>query len=301
MSVTIQPLFPPEPEPDDRPVTPAERDLAGPVLKEVMEKSPGFTAQLRQAMTKEQMAQRAEAESQAATKAARDAAADTATVLHGTDPDSSRRFPWLLGSVLAGALALVDSVPSYFAAQAFGLDQAGTDVVTILLVGALASAMWLMTLFTEHRRHRVRAMVQIIVGVGLVIITVLRAQFLSATTGAGPATVLLQAIALSAMSGGLVAVGYVILQHRKSRVVAKTEQVASRRETEASVATDTAARLRASADDALLGLDNYVVPHALGMDPPQGLDHHRFVAALRSVVRALVVGAPGSPGARQQP
>jgi hypothetical protein len=296
MAVTVQQsLFPePDQEPEGGSITPEERDLAGPVLKEILKGSPGFTTQFREAMAKEQLAQRAEAESEEAHKAAKDAVTNAATARHGSDPESAHEVNRTLAGVLAGALAFVDAVPSYLGAQAFDLDQIATVIITVLLVGALASAMWLMALFTAQRRVRAVRIVEIIVGVGLIVMTVLRAQFLAATSGGSPASALLQAVALSAMSGGLVAVGYIILEHRKPKVVATAERAGGQRVAVATGAAATAKRLRASADDSLRSLDNYIVPHALTMDPPAGLDHHRFVAAMRAVVRDLVVGTPGS-------
>jgi hypothetical protein len=291
MAVTVQSLFPdPDPGPEGGPITPTERDLAGPVLKQILSDSPGFEVQFRETMAKEQVAQRAEAESEKATKAAKDAAADTATARHGSDPMSEHELSRVLALEIAVGLSLVDAVPSYFTAQGFGLDQTATVIITVLLVAALASAMWLMALFTTKGRRHARRVVEIIVGIGLVVVTILRAQYLTATSGGSPAEALLQAVVLTAMSGGLVAMGYIVLEHRKPKVVATAERTGSQRDATAVENADTAKRLRASADDARRGLDNYIVPYALKSDPPAGLDHHRFVDALRAVVRALVVG-----------
>jgi hypothetical protein len=297
MAITVQTLFTdPEPEPEGGPITPAERDLAGPILKDILDQSPGFEAQLREAMAKERMAKHAEAESEEATKAAKDAVTDTATTRHGVDPGSEHELSPVFAGVIAVMLALVDAVPSYFGAQAFGLDQAATVIITALLMAALGAAMWLLALFSARGRRRARLSVEIVVGIGLVVMMVLRAQFLAATSGGSPASALLQALALTSMSGGLVAVGYIVLEHRKPKVVATAERTGGQRQAVAVEAIATAKRLRAGADDARRGLDNYLVPHALKVDPPEGLDHHRFVAALRAVIRGLVVGQEDATG-----
>ena len=137
MTVPVQTLFPePEGEPEGGSITPAERDLVGPVLKKILNESPAFEAHLREAMAKEGLAQRAEAEAEKATKAAKDADVDALTARHGADPEHALSRG--LAGLVAGVLGLVDAVPSYFCAQAFGLDQVATVIITVLLVGALA-------------------------------------------------------------------------------------------------------------------------------------------------------------------
>lgn len=295
MTVPVQTLFPePEGEPEGGSITPAERDLVGPVLKKILNESPAFEAHLREAMAKEGLAQRAEAEAEKATKAAKDADVDALTARHGADPEHALSRG--LAGLVAGVLGLVDAVPSYFCAQAFGLDQVATVIITVLLVGALASTMWLMALFAAQGRRRGRRVVEIVVGIGLVVMTILRAQFLAATSGGSPASALLQALALTAMSGGLVAVGYIVLEHRKPKTVASAERMGGQLRSTATDTTEVAKRLRAGADDARRGLDSYIVPAALKMDPPAGLHHHRFVEALREVVRSLVVRHDDSSG-----
>jgi hypothetical protein len=231
-------------------------------------------------------------------KAAKDAATDTATVRHGSDsePGLDQELSRTLASVIAVLLAGVDAVPSYFTAQAFGLDQTATLVITMLLVAALGAVMWLLSLFSARRQARAGWIVEVVLGIGLVMMMILRAQFLAATSGSSPATALMQAGALTAMTGGLVAVGYIVLERRKPKVVAVAERTGGQRRVTAAETTTVAKRLRANADDARRGLDNYIVPHALKTNPPEGLDHHRFVAALRAVVLDLLVGQEGSIG-----
>jgi hypothetical protein len=125
-----------------------------------------------------------------------------------------QRIPRGAGTALAAGLAVLDAVPAYWSAQAFGLDQSSTLIITVLLCAALGGAMWLLDLCTSQRRRRALRILQASLAAGLLTLFVLRLDYLQVTGAASFWVAAVQALALTALSAVLVTVGYVLLAHR---------------------------------------------------------------------------------------
>ncbi len=73
------------------------------------------------------------------------------------DPAGHRTLGFGLGAALVVALVVLDAVPLNWAAQAFGLNQAGTWLVTFILVVASIGAMLGFEITRGHPKRRGRA------------------------------------------------------------------------------------------------------------------------------------------------
>ena len=161
------------------------------------------------------------------------------------DPEAILSIPprWAWGG--AGICALFDAVPAYWASQALDLDQADTLVVTVMLMAALTGAM--VFLDTSNKRSHGH-LVEGVVAAGFVLLFVLRVVFL-ATVGSEPlALALLQSVALTAISAGLVAIGTYLLRRRLPVAVAHQTRKVHQLEKETNVAVAEAGAARADAD-----------------------------------------------------
>jgi hypothetical protein len=133
-----------------------------------------------------------------------------------------------LGTLIAVILALLDVVPAYWTAQAFGLDQVSTVVLAALLCAALGGAMWLLDLFVDKGRRVAARVLGCALGAGFVGIFVLRLDYLMVIGGSGILAAGIQALALTGLSAALVAVGFVLLSHRIPKEVANAQDTARR-------------------------------------------------------------------------
>ena len=134
------------------------------------------------------------------------------------------RLNYRFGTALAVALALLDALPVYWSAQAFGLSQTSTIILTILLCAALGGAMWLLDLFHREDRRSALRILEGVLSAGFVAMFVLRLDYLHVTGGAGIWSAALEALALTAISAALVAVGFVVLSRRAPKALASAER-----------------------------------------------------------------------------
>jgi hypothetical protein len=136
------------------------------------------------------------------------------------DEEQRCRFGFTTGTAIAGALAAVDAVPAYLAAQAFGLDQWTTIGISVVLVAALAAAMWVVA---HHPAGWRRWVVAGALATGLLAIGALRWWYLVVTTGDQTAAVL-EAAGLTIFTALLVWFGVVVLGLTRARHVSAAER-----------------------------------------------------------------------------
>jgi hypothetical protein len=141
------------------------------------------------------------------------------------DEDLRPRLAFLTGTAVACLLAAVDAVPAFLAAQAFGLDQLPTIGITVVLVAALACAMWAAAHYRSGWR---RWLVVSALAAGLVTIGLLRWWYLVVTAINQPSTLddasaVLDAVGLTIFTTLLVWLGVVVLSLTKARHVSQAE------------------------------------------------------------------------------
>jgi hypothetical protein len=221
----------------------------------------------------------------AAEQAERTAEQHDAMLLTRHDPAGHRILGFAVGAALVVLLVLLDAIPLNWAAQAFGLDSAGTWLVTLMLVVASICAMLGFELTSGHPRPR--RLLTMAVTVAYLALLGLRTAFLTTVSGESLPFALFQSAILTAISAGLVLCGSVVLARTRSLNLSRS-RAAARRAGQA-VADARAAQSRA-ADKLhrhLGGLRQMLLPWALGSAAPDGVDRAKWAAALERAVRQL--------------
>lgn len=185
-------------------------------------------------------------ERQVLVSAAAAAEVDAGRLARASDEDQRRVLDFRSGTALALLLALVDAVPAYLAAQAFGADQPTTLGITAVLVAALAAAMWAIN---HYQAGWPRLVIVLSLGAGLTAIGALRWWYLFVTAGDETAAVL-EAVGLTIFTTLLVWLGVVVLGFTKERHVSRAERHARalRRRAEATAAREAALDRRAEVE-----------------------------------------------------
>jgi len=190
-----------------------------------------------------------------------------------------------LGTVLAIVLAVLDALPAYWSAEAFGLNQVSTVFIAVLLCAALGGAMWLLDLFVDKRRRTAAAVLGCALAAGFVGMFALRLDYLMVTNGSDVWSASIQALALTGLSASLVAVGFVLLSHRVPKAVASAESAAqqSRRRHDQTLGDD----LRAKAAMSQAALADTVIAWALAHESA-GIGHHQLIRATNGALAVLL-------------
>lgn len=249
----------------------------------LLSESPLAHEQFREARHDKAEADRLEAE--AAQAGQRSAAAEARAAAERRKANPHERINRRLGTVVAAALALLDALPAYWSAQAFGLDQTSTVILTVLLCAALGGAMWLLDLFSLQGRRSALRILEGILGAGFVTMFALRLQYLQVTGGEGFWPAAIEALALTAVSAALVAVGYVVLSHRTPKAVASAERLAW--QAAHSGAADDAAAARAKAARSRAAFEDTVVTWAVSRQPAD-IGHEEFLQAIGQAIDTLL-------------
>ncbi len=201
------------------------------------------------------------------------------------DPAGHRTLSFGLGAALVVALVILDAVPLNWAAQAFGLDQAGTWLVTFILVAASAGAMLGFEITRIHPRRR--GALAAVVAVGYLALLGLRTQFLTTVSGDSLPVAVLQSALLTAISAGLVWCGAAVLARTRSLGYSRACATARR----AARAADDARQAQFQAAEKLQrhigSLHHMLLPWALLSAAPEGVDHAQWITALDQAIHAL--------------
>jgi hypothetical protein len=135
---------------------------------------------------------------------------------HKIDPYKERRGSLPIAVCTSTALAMIDCVPAWWAAEALGGGIYSTAVVAALLVVALAAGAGLAAFF-KHKGWRRRFTAAVASMVGLIgLETALRFNYASVVSGTSFWRSALEALLLAVISGGLTILAYVLLERAES-------------------------------------------------------------------------------------
>jgi hypothetical protein len=201
------------------------------------------------------------------------------------DPGDRRTLSFGLGIAIVIALVILDAVPLNWAAQAFGLNSAGTSLVTFILVVASIGAMLAFEITRAHPRRR--GVLTVVVTTGYLALLGLRTEFLTTVSSESLPVALLESALLTAISAGLVLCGSAILartrslSHSKARAAARhAAQVAEEARAEQIQAADRLHRHIGS-------LHHMLLPWSLSSAAPESVDHAKWATALEQAIRTL--------------
>ena len=201
------------------------------------------------------------------------------------DPGDRRILGFGLGIAIVMVLVILDAVPLNWAAQAFGLNTAGTWLVTFILVVASVGAMLGFELTRGHPRRR--GLLAAVVAAGYLALLGLRTEFLIIVSSDSFPVALLQSALLTAISAGLVLCGSAVLARTRFFSHSRARAAARR----AARAADDARAAEREAIDRLHrhvgSLHHMLLPWALSSAAPEGVDHAKWAAALEQAIRAL--------------
>src|ERR1700722_18696740 len=179
------------------------------------------------------------------------------------DPGDHRKLSFGLGLAIVIVLVVLDAVPLNWAAQAFGLNSAGTWLVTFILVVASVGA------------------------IGYLALLGLRTSFLITVSDESLPVALLQSALLTAISAGLVLSGSAVLARTRHLSYSRARAAAKR----AAQAADDARHAQQLAAEKLqrhIGmLHHMLLPWALRSAAPAGVDHAQWDAALDRAIREM--------------
>lgn len=213
-----------------------------------------------------------------------DAKARVSSLIDKHDLDGRRTLSFWMGSAIIAALVFLDAVPLNWAAQAFGLNQADSWLITLILLAAAIGAMAGLEV-TRHEPRRRAVLVGVILAAyaGLV---ALRTSFLVTVIGESVLAALLQAVVLSAVSAGLVLVGSAVMARTRALKLSRAS-AAWRRARRTSESGEAAwRRAQEQLDRHLAVLRRQLVRQPLFTAVPAGATHAAWVAALENALRA---------------
>jgi hypothetical protein len=133
-----------------------------------------------------------------------------------TDPAGKRQGSLSVAVAIATAVAVIDLLPAYWAAQALGEGETDTRLVTLILVAGLTGFAALMSHFRNRREMGTFYVSIFFTAVLVAVQTGLRFRYLRVTTDDSFLDAALQAGLLACISGGLVWIGYVKLVSAES-------------------------------------------------------------------------------------
>jgi hypothetical protein len=213
-----------------------------------------------------------------------DAKARVSGLIDRHNLDGRRTLSFWLGSAVVITLVVLDAIPLNWAAQAFGLNEASSWLITLILLAATLGAMAGLEA-ARHDQRRRTALVGVILAAyaGL---AALRTSFLVTVIGESIVAALLQAFVLSAISAGLVFLGSAVMA--RTRPLKLSRAFATLRRARRTSESTEAARRRAEEqfDRHLAVLRRQLVQQPLFSAVPAGVTHPEWVAALESALRA---------------
>lgn len=201
------------------------------------------------------------------------------------DPGGHRALRFGLGASIAVALMILDAVPLNWAAQAFGLNPAGTWLITFILVAASVGAMLGLELTRGHPRKR--GVLAAVVAAGYIALIGLRTEFLATVAGDSFAVAFLQSAMLTAISAGLVWCGSAVLGRTRLPGYSRAQATARRAARGAEEARKAQVEAAETLDRHLGSLYHMLYPWALTLPAPEDVGHTKWTAALDEAIRVL--------------
>jgi hypothetical protein len=287
----------PNPDPDDsslpapsdaEPTTPADAALqvhATATIKRLLDEHPAIAKEIKDTLrTRVYLRELAGRTNQAEVVEA-DTDEEQANLAVKLDPGDHRKLSFGLGLAVVFALVILDTVPLNWAAQAFGLNSAGTLLVTFIL--AVASIVAMLGFELTRGRPRRRGVLTAVVTVGYLALLGLRTEFLITVSNESLPVALLQSALLTAISAGLVLCGSAVLARTRHFSYSRA-RAAARRAAQAADDARAAERLAAEKLQRHIGsLHHMLLPWALRAAAPEGVDHAKWDAALDRAIRTL--------------
>jgi len=270
-----------EPEPDDT-VLEAQASAA---LERWLQDHPAVVGEIQDTVRAHIHLQELDGRTREADKAVQAAEHRRGTLATRLDPGGQRIFGFTLGAALVAVLVILDAIPLNWAAQAFGLNSAGTWLVTFILVIASLAAMLGFEVTRGHPRRR--ALLAAVVTAGYLALLGLRTEFLTTVASESFLMAVLQATMLTAISAGLVLCGSAVIARTRPLSLSRAHDAVRR-------ARQAAAEARAAQNQAaerlqrhIGGLRQMLLPWALGSPAPAGVGRATWAAALERAIRAL--------------
>jgi hypothetical protein len=258
-------------------------------IKRLLEEHPAVAKATRDALRARVHLQELAGRTSQAEVTAADAEQHEANLAVKLDPGDHRRLSFGLGLAIVVALVILDAVLLNWAAQAFGLNSAGTWLVTFTLVVASIGAMLGFEITRGNPRRR--GALAAVVTMGYLALLALRTEFLITVSSESLPVALLQSTLLTAIFAGLVLCGSAVLARTRYFSHSRA-RVAARRAARAADAARAAQRQAAEKLQRHIGsLHHMLLPWALRSAAPEGVDHAAWYAALDQTIRALYTGS----------
>ena len=272
-----------EPDPDrDDTVLQAQASAA---LEQWLQDHPSVVGEIKETVRAHLHLQELDGRTREADRAVQEAEHRRGTLATKLDPGGRRIFGFTLGAALVAILVVLDAIPLNWAAQAFGLDTAGTWLVTFILVVASLAAMLGLEVTGGHPKRR--TLLAAVMTAGYLALLGLRTEFLTTVAAESFLIAVLQAAMVTAISAGLVLCGSAIIARTRPLSLSRAHH-ATRRAPQA--ATDARAAQNQAAERLqrhIGGLRQMLLPWALGSPAPASVDRARWAAALERAIRAL--------------
>ena len=273
---------------DAEPTAPADAALhvhATATIKRLLEEHPAMAKEIKETLrTRVYLRELAGRADRCATAQA-DTEEHESNLAVKLDPGDHRKLSSGLGLAIVIVLVVLDAVPLNWAAQAFGLNSAGTWLVTFILVVASIGAMLGFEVTRGHPRRR--GVLTAVVAIGYLALLGLRTSFLITVSDESLPVALLQSALLTAISAGLVLSGSAIMA-RTRHLSHSRARAAARRATQATADARRAQELAAEKLQRHIGmLHHMLLPWALRSAAPAGIDHAKWDAALDRAIREL--------------
>ena len=201
------------------------------------------------------------------------------------DPAGHRILGFATGAALVAVLVVLDAIPLNWAAQAFGLDSAGTWLVTFILVVASIGAMLGFEVTRGHARRR--GILAAVVTAGYLALLGLRTEFLTTVAAESFLVAVLQAALLTAISAGLVLCGSAVMARTRSLSLSRGRDAVRRARRAAAEARAAQNRAAEKLQRHIGALRQMLLPWALGSAAPAGIDCAQWATALEQAIRAL--------------
>ncbi len=276
---------------------PGDEGPAGSPEKDLVDRAIAFVTRLcgreheaSQALEAARVAHVRRCRSEAALSSAHDeahAASEKLSALEAHEERRAHSIPFWLGVAVLVILAGADAVPLYWGAESFGQGGSATLVLTGIFLVATVAGMW----YVERRAHRRVVIVAFVVA--YVLLSLLRAHYLSVVDGASPLAALVEAGGLSAISALLLGFGSSVLARtqRPSHAAARRWVRESARATE--VASTRLGQAKHDEAHALAAFRREVERSAFA-ESPADVDSRAWLAALDSAINELVGRAEGA-------
>jgi hypothetical protein len=287
----------PNPDPDDsslpapsdaEPTTPADAALqvhATATIKRLLDEHPAIAKEIKDTLRTRVYLRELAGRTNQAEVVETDTDEEQANLAVKLDPGDHRKLSFGLGLAVVFALVILDTVPLNWAAQAFGLNSAGTLLVTFIL--AVASIVAMLGFELTRGRPRRRGVLTAVVTVGYLALLGLRTEFLITVSNESLPVALLQSALLTAISAGLVLCGSAVLARTRHFSYSRA-RAAARRAAQAADDARAAERLAAEKLQRHIGsLHHMLLPWALRAAAPEGVDHAKWDAALDRAIRTL--------------